>query len=67
MSMNKEEAMKIIELYRTWNEDQRSISAAFGGPRTDADDVYDARRRLLVEATRVLSDDTTQEDTTNTQ
>lgn len=50
--MTREEALTVLQLYRSWNEGQKSSSAAFGGPRTQEDDVYDARRAMLLEATR---------------
>jgi hypothetical protein len=52
--MTREEALKILGMYRDWNEGQKSVSFAFRGVRTDEDDVYDARRALLKEATELL-------------
>lgn len=45
--LTKEECFRILELYRGWNLGQKSISHAFGGPRTPEDDVLDSRRALI--------------------
>lgn len=55
--MTKDEAWKIIAECRHWNEGQRSVSAAFGGPRTAEDDVLDARRAALTRAWKVVNAD----------
>ena len=53
--LTREEAIGILQLYRNWNEGQKSLSLASGGPRTREDDVYDARRALLIQATELLA------------
>ena len=55
--MEREEAMKILELYRNWNEGQRSTSLAMHGIRTAEDDLLDARRELIKTATKRLAED----------
>ena len=53
--MTREEAMEIVKLYKSWNVSQKSASLAFGGPRTDEDDVLDARRKALAKALEILA------------
>lgn len=53
--MTRDEALKIIELYRNWHVGQKSVSLATTGKRTPEDDVYDERRKLISVATTVLS------------
>jgi hypothetical protein len=52
--MTREEALVIVKACENWNTGQKSISLAFGGPRTAEDDVYDARRAALKQAWQVL-------------
>jgi hypothetical protein len=37
--MTREEALEIIREHRTWNTGQKSVSLAFGGARTQEDDL----------------------------
>jgi hypothetical protein len=53
--MKREEAIELLKMYRNWNEGQLSVSLAFKGIRTAEDDVLDARRKMLIEASRVLA------------
>lgn len=55
--MTKEEAWRIIEECRKWNEGQTSASLAFRGVRTDEDDALDAKRKALAQAWRVVGED----------
>ena len=55
--MGKEEAQAIIDRYKEWNTGQKSTSYAFGGKRTLEDDIYDARRKLILKATKVLTEE----------
>ncbi len=52
--MTKEEAIAILEKYKSWNMGQKSTSLAFDGIRTQEDDIYDARRGLILNATLIL-------------
>ena len=52
--MTKAECFEILDRYKNWNSDQKSISRAFGGLRTDVDDILDERRRLILAATKRL-------------
>jgi len=52
--MTKDEAWKIIDSCVRWNTGQKSVSAAFGGPRTVEDDLLDARRDALVSAWKTV-------------
>ena len=52
--MNKEEAWKVIDSCKNWNTGQKSTSFAFGGARTEEDDIYDAKRAALKEAWKAI-------------
>lgn len=52
---DRDQALDIIKMFSTWNTGQKSISHAFGGPRTSEDDIYDARRKLILKAYEVLN------------
>jgi hypothetical protein len=54
--MTKEEALKILELYRHWNNGQTSLSLSMENKRTEEDDIYDERRRLIKTALRILQE-----------
>lgn len=51
----RKEALQILELYKGWNNGQKSVSHAFGGPKTMEDEVYDARRKLILKASNILN------------
>lgn len=53
--MTREEAIKIIELYKYWNIGQKSVGHAFGGTKNTEDEIYDARRNLIKKAYEVLN------------
>lgn len=53
-AVRKDDAFRVIELYRGWNVGQKSMSLALGGARELEDDIYDERRKLLAEALRVI-------------
>ncbi len=53
--MTPEVALKILVLYRDWNEGQKSVSFAMGGPRTAEDELYDQRRLLLRQAMHTVA------------
>lgn len=53
--MTIEEAKFIIEQCKDWNTGQTSLSKAFGGPRTEEDEVLDAKRFALKMAFNVIS------------
>lgn len=53
--MTNQEAMAVLDKYRNWNTGQTSIDLAFHGKRTSEDDLLDARRKLMTEATKVLA------------
>jgi hypothetical protein len=55
--MNREEAIGILDRFKSWNVGQKSIDHAFGGARTEEDDIYDARRKLIKTAMQFLNDD----------
>lgn len=54
--MTKEEAWKVIDACKNWNTGQLSVGHAFGGPRTQEDDVLDAKRAALAQAWRVVGE-----------
>ncbi len=54
-TMTKEEAKEIVRESLRWNLGQKSMSLAFGGPRTVEDDIYDERRKLILAAYKVLN------------
>lgn len=56
MAMTKEECLEILDRYRNWNAGQTSVRLAFHGERTKEDDVLDARRELLLAATKRLAE-----------
>ncbi len=53
--MTTVEAIHILELYKDWDTGQRSISLATIRQREVEDDIYDARRVLILEATKKLT------------
>ena len=57
MEMTKQEALKILELYRNWNTGQTSVSLAFESVRTPEDDILDERRKLITKALTVLQNE----------
>ena len=54
--MTKSEALDILDRFKDWNYNQKSISLAFDGVKTSADLIYDARRELILKAYNVLND-----------
>lgn len=48
--MTREEAFKILELYRHWNEGQQAFENS-----SDEQRILDERRALILEATRTLN------------
>jgi hypothetical protein len=52
--MTREEAWRIIESCKDWNEGQKSTDLIFNGKRSTHDDVLDARRAALAEAWRTV-------------
>ena len=52
--MTKDEARWTIEQCKGWNTGQKSMTHAFGGPRTTEDDVLDAKRAALKKAWEVV-------------
>lgn len=55
--MDSADALAILDRFKRWNHGQKSVGHAFGGPRTDEDDLYDARRALIKKAYAVLNAD----------
>jgi hypothetical protein len=53
--MTPADAVVILKMYENWNAEQRSVSFSLRGERMAADDIYDARRDMLLRATRVLA------------
>lgn len=54
--LTKSECLELLSRYRNWNSAQTSISLAFGGPRTQEDDLLDARREMLIAVTERLTE-----------
>ncbi len=54
--MNRKECIEILERFKNWNEGQVSVSLALHGTRTREDDIYDARRELVLKATKQLAE-----------
>jgi len=52
--LNYGQCMAILKEYRSWNHGQRSVSLSFNGIRTQEDDIYDIRRKLILIATNRL-------------
>ena len=52
--MTKEEAWGILKFFNGWNNGQKSVSLTFGGSRTVEDDIYDERRKLILQAIKTL-------------
>jgi hypothetical protein len=61
-SVTREEAFRVLDLYRNWNFGQRSVALANRMPRTAEDDLYDERRALILKATKVLKEDKADDD-----
>ena len=55
--MTEQVAMAILNKYRHWNTGQTSVDFAFYGTRTAEDDILDARRELILKATKALADE----------
>ena len=53
--MTHAEALRVIELCRGWNSEQKSVSLVFRGIRTNEDEIYDARRAALRAAWKRLA------------
>jgi hypothetical protein len=53
--MQIDEAKYWLEFYKDWNPGQKSLNCASGGIRTVEDDIYEARRRLLLFCTRLVA------------
>ena len=54
--MTAQECREILDRFKRWNHGQTSISLALHGIRTEEDDIYDERRRLIRAATKRLAD-----------
>ena len=54
--MTKQECFEVLERYRHWNTGQKSTNHAFNGERTTEDDIFDARRELILAATKRLTE-----------
>ena len=54
--LTKQECFTILSMWKDWNMAQTSVSRAFAGARTEEDDIYDARRRLIITATKRLEE-----------
>ena len=52
--MTRDEAEKVLDRYKNWNHGQKSIGLLFNGQRTAEDDILDARRAVILKATRIL-------------
>jgi len=52
--MDKKEAIEILERYKNWNKGQSSVEKSFGGEKTEEDEIYDLRRRLIKKAYTVF-------------
>lgn len=46
--LTKADCINILSLYRDWNTGQKSTTLAMIGIRTVEDDIYDARRKMLL-------------------
>jgi hypothetical protein len=53
--MTRQEAWEIIKHWEHWNQGQMSMQHATGGPRTEEDDIYDERRKLIKSAYAALN------------
>lgn len=53
--MTRDEALKLLDLYRNWNVGQKSVTLAISGQRTAEDDIFDKRREAILLATTVLA------------
>ena len=54
--LTKQECLDILDRYKGWNDGQKSVSLAFTGKRVMEDDILDARRELVLAATRRLAE-----------
>ncbi len=52
--LTKDECFKVLELYKSWNKGQTSVTFACSGVRTKEDDILDARRDLIEKVTTRL-------------
>jgi hypothetical protein len=54
--LTKEECLNILSRYDGWNHGQTSTRLAICGIRTKEDDILDARRELILQATKRLTE-----------
>lgn len=54
--LTKDECLKILNESKNWNNGQTSVKFAIHGIRTKEDDIYDAKRNLILNATKRLSE-----------
>lgn len=52
---DRDQAFDVIKMFSHWNIGQKSVSHAFGGPKTEEDAIYDERRKLIKKAYEVLN------------
>lgn len=55
--MTKEDAFRFLELYKGWNTSHKSLHLVCNGVRDAEDDIFDERRKTMVEALRVIRDE----------
>lgn len=55
--MTRAEALSILNQFQSWNIEQKSVGLALRGSRQSIDDIYDARRRLILKARETLEGD----------
>lgn len=54
--MSLEECQEILERYEDWNTSQESWSVSLGNRRTQEDDIFDARRSVVLAATNRIAE-----------
>ena len=52
--LTKVECLAILDKWQHWNTAQKSMSLSWGGSRTAEDDIFDARRELILKTTKRL-------------
>lgn len=55
--MSREEAREILDRFKNWNTGQKSLEYSMYRERTREDDIFDARRELILAATKTLSEE----------
>jgi hypothetical protein len=54
--LTMQDCLDILDRFKDWNIEQKSLSLVFDGIRTTEDDIFDQQRKLILKATTRLVD-----------